>query len=602
MINSIRNSFSSLGLVIILLCLSQGYQAKATTIQPYTNLGELAKNSDNVVLAKVVRNFKYEDGNTQYFRSRLEVLESVKGSLDESLQFDVDKWERMVGNDRLTMWGDIDLREGHTYLLFLHRMENGTYRPICFSYYVHEEMTREGVSYLVPSEHAAEFETITEHAFEAPAVHEKSTLFSALRGVLLDRKEWSIDSHTEAFSLSDFYGTSHARGAEPSHCSYLTSGGLPLRWEGFADAPVTVRYVSDDSTSCSQTNELVRGCVSSLNENYPGIRLRDGGLVPDLDNCTNFSAVGYNYQSWIDKNLPNDERNIIVQYDDPCNEFPPLSNCSGVIAIGGLYNIGNHTWKNEDWRSGGYGYVVLNKDAAACLCGGASSRLADVLEHELSHALGLGHISTEAGHANMNPRCCHDISSLDQECANHVYLSSALLPIALRTFEGTAELDGNALRWETSFEQNVSSFSIERSDSPAEHFISIAEVASLGDSDFGHQYAILDRDAPREARYRLRSIDHDGEEELSAIIHLQRPLPQQPQLYPSHARTSIFVDADPSTTYQYIISSMSGLQLKTGPIRGGHKEIGIANLPSGTYIVQLVGARDQVHTRRFFKE
>ena len=57
-------------------------QLSATTIRPFKNLGEMAKGSEAVVLVKALNNFEVVDGEMTKFRTRLQVLEKVKGTLE----------------------------------------------------------------------------------------------------------------------------------------------------------------------------------------------------------------------------------------------------------------------------------------------------------------------------------------------------------------------------------------------------------------------------------------------------------------------------------------------------------------------------------------
>lgn len=573
-----------------------------TTIQPYANLGEVAKSSKEVVLAKVLRNYEFRDGDITYMRSSLQITESLKGNLAPSAFVEVQRWERKINDQHLIMWGDVELHEETTYLLFLEHNSNGTYRPICFSYYLHEEITRYGKSYLVPSEHAKEFETISSRAFEAPRVFLKDDLLNELSQVIQETKQWDVGRNRTNLTLQDFYPYRLRRSSGPGHCSFLTSGSAPLRWEQFLDRPVMVRYTPDDTTGCAQANGLVQACVSSLNSNYPGVNLADGGEIPYMANCFNFSAVGYNYADWIDENLNNGSRNIIVQYDDPCNEFTSLDGCSGVIAVGGVYNVGTHEWKGEEWRSGGYGYVILNEGAAECFCGSADSKLADILEHELTHALGLGHIQPSSGEANMNPGCCHDITVLDQHCVNHSYLSGALLPIALTEFQGKAQQTSNQLTWHTSFEKDVAAFVLERARGFDEHqdFETIAQIVSQGDTDIGNRYVFQDHDPPAKALYRLRSVDLDGEQDLSHIIVVQREEDARLQIYPSTPEEQIFVRRDRNEAVRYAIASTSGQMLGQGFLTSSMEMISVGHLPQGSYYLNVDGEEGELPSVHLF--
>ena len=132
----------------------------ATTIVPFANLGSLADRSDALVMARVIKNYEYSENGQTLFRYRLIVEENLKGSLQEGDEFDVQKWEKLIDERWITMWGDLNFYTNARYLLFLEHQGENLYHPLCFSYYVFEEISKEGETYIVPSPEAREFELV----------------------------------------------------------------------------------------------------------------------------------------------------------------------------------------------------------------------------------------------------------------------------------------------------------------------------------------------------------------------------------------------------------------------------------------------------------
>ncbi|MCB0688555.1 MAG: hypothetical protein KDC53_18585, partial [Saprospiraceae bacterium] len=69
---------------------------QATTIVPFANLGTLADGSDALVMARVIKVYEHSEDDQVFFRFRLVVEESIKGSLEKGDQFDVQKWEKLT--------------------------------------------------------------------------------------------------------------------------------------------------------------------------------------------------------------------------------------------------------------------------------------------------------------------------------------------------------------------------------------------------------------------------------------------------------------------------------------------------------------------------
>ncbi len=584
-----------LSVVLALICnLTWG-----TTIIPFQNVGDLAFESDALVLAKVIRNYEHLEGDTKLFRYRLKVLETLKGDLSVGDQFDVQKWERVIGETWRTMWGDIELYEGSTYVLFLEDKGAGLYHPICFSYYTFEEISKAGKSYLVPSEHAKEFHLEKGDGAEPLYVYDKRGMLQELGAVLRGVKAWSSHEIRTQLSLEDFYPERHHRAA-PSHCTYLSSGGSGFRWIDFETQPVTVSYVSSGASGCSSANTYAQACVDVLNTNYTGLDLLDGGTIPSPASCGDGSAIGSDFRTWVSTNLGGN-RHIVIQYDDPCSEISDLSGCSGTLAIGGLYGIGTHTYDGETWFTGAYGYVIVNNGVGGCYC--SSANFGSMLEHELTHAVGLGHISSLHGSANMNPSCCKEITTLDQACADYAYVSSeAILPVDLISFTAEVSSFVNTIQWKTAWESDVEKYILERADfGDAESFTAIAEIYSKGDTEFGHEYSFTDRSASDYSYYRLKSMDYSGEFSFSEIVTLQRETMDEPIVFPTATSELLHVrlpGLPQDASYQII--DATGQRLQGNQLKGFLTTLDISKLNAGIYQIQI---RDQDASRtfKFFK-
>lgn len=256
-----------------------------------------------------------------------------------------------------------------------------------------------------------------------------------------------------------------------------------------------------------------------MENNYGGIFLVYGptysGFTPD---CTDMTAVGNDFLTWVGTNLGG-SRNIVIQYQDPCTEIPGLTGCSGTLAVGGLYGFGpTYFYDGLEWYIGGYGYVIVNNstdgdDVCDCLNGDDYKIM---MTHEMTHSLGLGHIDPADGTANMNPGCCNNITTLDEQCVDYLY--AAPLPVELVSFDGKVAGSAIELNWQTASEVNNRSFFVERSADGA-GFQAIGEVEGANNSTLELNYTFVDtQPLPGTNYYRLKQVDFDGQFEFSKVV------------------------------------------------------------------------------------
>ncbi len=584
--------------IIILIMMRITLDVQGTTIIPFTDLGSLTQYSDAVVIATVLDHYAVEQEGETRFRFRLKVSKTIKGALHEDNDFEVQRWEKVIDDKWMTMWGDLDLYDGASYLLFLDKRPSGLYHPLCFSYYVFEELTMNGVSYMVPSEGAREFVLHQDTESEPLAVYRKKDLIASLSEVVAGA-EWNNSIAKTHLSQDDFYHFDNQR-AVPSECTYMTAAGRNIRWNVFEENAVGIHYTQGGAAGCSSSIARTQAAISGLQAAYPDINITDQGTVVNFANCSDESALGSDFRSWVSANLGG-YRNIVIFYDDPCDEVSDLNNCGGILAIGGVYSIGKHTYDGVDWGTGQYGYVVLNDGLGTCKC---NNQFTEVLMHEISHALGLGHIASAEGAANMNPSCCNDITALDQGCMEYPYAAGeqSILPLELIGFEGHSIGYNNHLRWETAWEQDVEGFVLERADALTDgNFVEVAIIQSKGNTEGGHTYEWIDyTGAPGANYYRLRNRDLDGSESLSQIVTITQEARINSVLYPSHTREELHLVRPSSGNARMQIVDQNGIIYRDTEVRSMNETVSVGRLPVGWYYLHLADA-NELKTYRFFK-
>lgn len=468
-----------------------------------------------VVLARVEEVFTTRGATTGY---RLEVRHQVKGDLPAGTRWDLPAL-RVVGADYIReVYDDVILEEGSTYLLFLSRTSRG-WRPFLQGYGIFEEVSRQGQVFLVPLPYGGHTHILPRpdgQLVEPLGVFYRDLLLQHLDEVV-NGKAWQREQALAEAAPEALWPYIRLRAA-PDHCSYLESGGIGFRWKDFPGTPLPVHYPAAGDSDCSPASLLgtyVTDAVQQLNTAYGGVQLSGpspfSGFTPDC--AADNSAYGLSFRTWVNANLGG-IRHEVLQANDPCNEIANLVNCAGTLAFGGMYGFNpTYTYDNKTYYQSGFGYVVLNNSMCSCL---SPDYYTLVVAHEFTHSLGLGHIESNFGVANMNPFCCEAISQLDIDCAEYLYASPPL-PVSWASFELRPEAGGVRLDWRTGAEEGNAAFVVERSRN-ARHWEDLQRLPGGGTLGTGATYRTLDPDPlPGLSYYRIRQEDFSGRVDYSPV-------------------------------------------------------------------------------------
>ena len=484
--------------------------SNATTIVPYVNLGEMALASDAVVVASVTDNYAFQEGQSTKFRTSFVISKSIKGSLNQGEQFELQAWHERIGDVEQVIWGDAKFTTEKTYLLFLSKTETAPYwQTIMLGYGLFEQESYNEEVLFVPTKESKEMEAISRPDGIVPeriTVYNASSLVKQLAKFISGENAWEGYKAEADKNVIEFYQNQKAA---PSHCTFLNTAGTPYRYTGFPSNDLEWFSEDDGDNEEANVNTLVSNAVTVLGNNYQGISLTYSGTKDFTPDCTDGRAQHGNFL------LEVGVREGLVIYNDPCNQITDLTSCSGTLAVGGMWVLdptSNHTYDGISWRTGYNSFVVVNNGVGTCY---SATDYEALLIHELTHGIGIGHIADSHGTANMNLECCNAIQNLDQQCVDYSY--APLLPVELKDFTTQKHTRSVSLHWSTASEKNNDYFLVEKSED-GKSFEAIGQVAGAGNSETLLNYNFSDEQPRAGANYyRLKQVDFNGDFEYSDV-------------------------------------------------------------------------------------
>ena len=164
-----------------------------------------------------------------------------------------------------------------------------------------------------------------------------------------------------------------------------------------------------------------------------------------------------------------------------------------------------------------------------------------------------------------------------------------LLPVELLRFHGHNEGDSNILEWATASEQNSDVFIVERAED-GEDFDAIAVVGGAGNSTSVLAYRVNDPSPIVGINYyRLRSVDHNGAEEVSEVVAIAFVPKNIPHLYPNPGSGTVSYRLPESvrTPCRIELRDLSGRLVRSIAVTSGTGTLDLGALAPGTYSVAL---------------
>ncbi len=414
-----RRSLATVLLALALAVLS-ARAARGSSVVPPRHLGELAQMSEAVVLARAGASSAFARGGLILTRTSFEVMEVVRGAVLRRQQIDVETYGGVLGTVGWSVAGSPQFEPDTVYLLFLSR-RGAAWQPRLLAYGLLEQIAGADGSMLLTHVRQHHDLALLRRPDGAPTepvgTYYALPLLRHLRQVVTARAAWDGSRAAAPEALHPPAHDAAGKAATfPEPCEYMTYSGFPIRWNSF-DNNVTVSVFAeaggDNDVGGDAEFTAVQQSLNAWN-NIAGVNVdyHWGGPEAYTPDCSDGDAAP-------DDVAPDQG---LIQFNDPCDEIPDLANCSGTLALGGsFFSVGpggRHTHRGMEWNTNLVGFVIINNGVGACLSTG-NYRI--MMTHELGHTLGLAHIPSARGAANMNPSCCTDITNIDETCTLFSY-------------------------------------------------------------------------------------------------------------------------------------------------------------------------------------
>ena len=155
------------------------------------------------------------------------------------------------------------------------------------------------------------------------------------------------------------------------------------------------------------------------------------------------------------------------------------------------------------------------------------------------------------------------------------------------------------LNWQTTNEENVSHFDVERSDDGKDWSKAKSEKSKGGSGN--NEYSVID-DSPLEGvnYYRLKMVDRDGRFSYSPVRSVVISNYEEVSVYPNPAADHITLKG--SNIKQVEIVNAYGATVLSKKVNPGGTTISLQNLSSGMYFVKITDANRIVTVRKVFKK
>jgi hypothetical protein len=178
------------------------------------------------------------------------------------------------------------------------------------------------------------------------------------------------------------------------------------------------------------------------------------------------------------------------------------------------------------------------------------------------------------------------------------------LPLTLLSFKAVRSRNNVLSHWETTWEENLDKFVIERSLDGRE-FIQVGAVSAKNHRT-GTTYHFVDANAAllgvQKLYYRLRSIDNDKKHNLSKVEEVSLDVSEAAYtVYPNPTKNTLYIRSSlEQASLNVELTDLSGKTVLTKELRGldgRFFKLNMKELPTGIYVLKLINSSGVYHEK-----